>query len=65
MRVTINETEVSLFKGATLKHALLKFDQSLYHRVLSGEMVIRDQEGNQTDVYGAAMANWSYYIIKK
>ncbi|CAG9620802.1 hypothetical protein [Sutcliffiella rhizosphaerae] len=65
MNVIINNKSIELFKGATLKHALLKTDPSLYEKVLSGEAVIEDQHGNLTQINGAVGENFSYTVVKK
>ncbi|MBC5637960.1 hypothetical protein H8S33_14280 [Ornithinibacillus sp. BX22] len=65
MNVTINKKTISLFKGATLKHALLKADPLLYNAVVKDEAVIKDQEGNVTDVNGAVAEGWTYYVESK
>lgn len=62
MNVTINNKTISLFKGATLKHALLKADPHLYNAVIKNEAVIKDQEGNITDINGAVAEGWTYYV---
>ncbi|WP_042224311.1 hypothetical protein [Oceanobacillus manasiensis] len=64
MEVHINDKKVQLFKGATLKHALLKADQHLYHAVKGNNAVIRDQEGNITDLNGAVADGWNYSVQK-
>ena len=65
MKVKVNSKSIELFKGATLKHALLKTDDKLYQRVVKGEAVIKDQYGNLTDINGAAGDGFSYFIESK
>ncbi|WP_216830133.1 hypothetical protein [Alkalihalobacterium elongatum] len=62
MKVKINGIEVELFHGATLKHALLKINENLYRDVINREAIIRDQEGNITDLNGAAGSNFCYTV---
>jgi hypothetical protein len=63
--VTVNDKEIKLFRGATLKHALLKADETLYQLVLKGEAEIRDQEGNVVLLGGSVANGWSYYVKRK
>ncbi|WP_163582127.1 hypothetical protein [Gracilibacillus saliphilus] len=65
MIVTINNQTIKLFKGATLKHALLKTDEQLYKSVVKKEAIIKDQEGNRTEVNGAVADGWSYVVVKR
>ncbi|MDX8044381.1 hypothetical protein SH601_00140 [Gracilibacillus sp. S3-1-1] len=65
MDVMVNNKQITLFKGATLKHALLKTDEQLYKKVLNNQAVIKDQEGNLTDINGAVAEGWSYYVEKQ
>ncbi|MFP7494393.1 hypothetical protein SFC66_11445 [Terribacillus saccharophilus] len=62
MLVSINGSKITLFQGATLKHALLKTDQNLYEAVMNKQAVIKDQEGNLTNINGAAADGWAYTI---
>ncbi|MGN8681699.1 hypothetical protein ACTNEO_11095 [Gracilibacillus sp. HCP3S3_G5_1] len=65
MLVTINNKTISLFKGATLKHALLKTDENLYMDVMKEKAVIKDQEGNITGINGAVADGWAYFVEKR
>lgn len=60
--VFVNNEKIELFHGATLKHALLKTDEQLYHDVCKKRAVIMDMEGNQTDLHGAVMSDWCYFV---
>ncbi|MRX71239.1 hypothetical protein GJU40_03510 [Bacillus lacus] len=63
MKIKINDRSIELFHGATLKHALLKTDENLYRLVRDGKASIKDQEGNITDINGAAGSGFSYYVV--
>ncbi|MDZ5472022.1 hypothetical protein SM124_09715 [Bacillus sp. 31A1R] len=62
MKVLINQEEVVLFRGASLKHALLKKNQGLYNLVLTGEATIFDQYGNEVEMNGAAEEGMAYTV---
>ena len=61
----MNGQEVELFHGAKIKHALLKTNESLYKKVLSGKAIVQDQEGNETEVNGAVGDGFSYFVVDK
>lgn len=65
MKITVNDQPIELFKGATLKHALLKVDEQLYKEVIGKKSVIKDQDGNVTDINGAVGDGFSYYVETK
>ncbi|MFC0559764.1 hypothetical protein [Halalkalibacter alkalisediminis] len=65
MKVFVNNQSIDLHYGATLKHALLKTNEKLYHEVIKGESIIRDHEGNETYISGAVAENVSYFVVKK
>ena len=65
MKIKMNGQEVELVHGAKIKHALLKVDESLYKKVLSGTSVVQDQEGNPTEINGAVGEGFSYFVVDK
>ena len=65
MKIKLNGQEVELFHGAKIKHALLKTDEILYKKVLSGEAIVQDQEGNETEMNGAVGDGFSYFVVDK
>lgn len=65
VKITVNDQPVELFKGATLKHALLKVNEQLYKEVMGEKAVITDQDGNVTDINGAVGDGFSYYVRTK
>ncbi len=65
MEIEVNRVKIDLFKGATLKHALLKVDEKLYKQVVNGEAKIVDQDGNVTEIGGAVGDRFSYEVVSK
>lgn len=61
----INDKKVELYHGATLKHALLKMNETYYKQVISGQVEIRDHEGNLVDIHGSVDHGFRYYVTKK
>lgn len=58
----VNGKRVQLFRGATLKHALLKADNVLYSLVQNGKAKIYDQEGHEVLLEGSVADGWSYTV---
>jgi|GEM_PF-1493786 len=65
LKTYINDQEIELFRGATLKNALLKVNEDYYRLVMNQQAEIRDHEGNHVDVTGSIDRNFKYYIIQK
>ncbi|MDX5474858.1 MAG: hypothetical protein LPK00_04910 [Bacillaceae bacterium] len=65
MKININGIPIELFHGAKVKHALLKTDEDLYKKVLSGKAIVQDQEGNETEINGAVGDGFSYFVVDK
>lgn len=61
----INDQEVELFWGATLKNALLKVNEKYYRLVINNQAEIRDHEGNHVGLTGSIDRNFKYYIVQK
>ncbi|WP_017470929.1 hypothetical protein [Amphibacillus jilinensis] len=61
--VYVDNQRIELFNGATLKHALLKKNEQLYHDVRKQRAVIKDSEGHLTALNGAVMNGWHYIVV--
>jgi len=46
MIIFINQREFSLFDGATVKDAVLAFDNKAYHLLLKGKLAVHDRYGH-------------------
>jgi hypothetical protein len=62
VKAYVNNIEVELFYGATMKHALLKVNEKLYKKVINGQAEIKDQEGNVVDIGGSLGDGFSYFV---
>jgi hypothetical protein len=62
VKAYVNNIEVELFYGATMKHALLKANEELYKMVIIGQAEIKDQEGNVVDIGGSLGDGFSYFV---
>ncbi|GAA0357518.1 hypothetical protein [Bacillus horti] len=65
MKIFVNNQEIELFQGATVKHALLKANPELYHLVYDKKADVFDQEGNPVELHGAVSSGWSYQVLNK
>ncbi|MCT8140480.1 hypothetical protein H1D32_24075 [Anaerobacillus sp. CMMVII] len=62
VKAFVNNIEVELFYGATLKHAILRANESLYKKVIKGQAIIKDQEGNVVDIGGSLGEGFRYFV---
>jgi len=52
MKVFINQTSVQIFKGARLKHAILKYSKDAYKQLINKQIEFKDEKGNLMDEDG-------------
>ncbi|MRT94621.1 hypothetical protein [Ancylomarina sp. 16SWW S1-10-2] len=52
MEVFINHTSVQIFKGARLKHAILKYSKESYKQLMNKQIEFEDEKGNLMDEDG-------------
>jgi len=50
--VYVNGRPVRIFRGFTVKHALLSFDQELYEAAVRGELFPEDENGHPLGLEG-------------
>jgi hypothetical protein len=62
MKVFVNEKEITLFRGARVKDAVLSFDRKIRHKISSYQ--ISDVYGNQTGLDGALQEGSKLFIKK-
>ncbi len=53
MEVTVNGEKIELFEGAKVKNALRRYSQEEYRRVIEGEKVVKNGDGNRVGLEGA------------
>ena len=53
MSVFVNDTEVKIFRGMTVKHALISLDTALARAVEAGESIAVDHRGFQLGLDGS------------
>ena len=51
--VSVNETQIHIHKGMTVKHALIACDQALYEAAMKGDVSLEDAGGFQIGLEGA------------
>jgi len=61
IRVFVNDTPVSLFRGMTVKHALLSRDPSLYRAAIHGEILVTDGLGHRVGLEGSLLEGARLY----
>lgn len=52
MRVWVNDKEIDVFEGATVKDALMTFSMDVYLAVEKGERQVTDKNGNGLGLNG-------------
>ena len=52
MKVTINDTEISIFQGARIRDALLAYSPRSLRMVIAGTLSVIDRFGNLTEPDG-------------
>ncbi|MDR1169975.1 MAG: hypothetical protein LBK97_03980 [Prevotellaceae bacterium] len=62
MKIFVNNKEITLFRGAKVKDAVLMFDRKVLREISSYEIL--DKYGNQTDVDGALQEGSRLFIRK-
>ncbi|HOV85530.1 MAG TPA: hypothetical protein PLM79_04150 [Syntrophobacteraceae bacterium] len=55
IRVFVDDTPVSLFRGMTVKHALMSRDPSLYRAAMNGEILVTDELGHRMGLEGSLL----------
>lgn len=51
--VWVDDRPVEIYRGMTVKHALLALDQNLYEAARKGEILVRDDQGFTVGLEGA------------
>jgi hypothetical protein len=51
--VFVNDRPVTIYRGMTVKHALLALDQALFKAAQDGDCIVRDDQGFVTGLEGA------------
>jgi hypothetical protein len=62
MKIFVNDKEITLFRGAKVKDAVLMFDRNILREISSYEIL--DKYGNQTDIDGALQEESQLFIQK-
>ncbi len=62
--VFVNDLRVRVYRGMTVKHALLALDQALYKAAQEGEILIRDENGFAVNLEGALHPDARLYAHK-
>ena len=55
LRVSVNGKPVEVFRGMSVKHALIAYDETVYKAAAEGRAVVRDQRGFVIGLEGALL----------
>jgi hypothetical protein len=56
MKIFINQKEIQVFDGATVKDAVLAYDKKAHEFLLNGKLAVHDRYGNLLENDGALTA---------
>jgi len=62
--VFVNDFEVRVYRGMTVKHALLARDQALFRAAQKGAIIVRDEKGFAVGLEGALHHRARFYLEK-
>ena len=62
--VFVNDLAVRVYRGMTVKHALLALDQALFRDAQKGKIVVRDEKGFTVGLEGALHHQARFYSEK-
>jgi hypothetical protein len=63
--VYVNGKPVSIYRGMKVRHALLSFDYDLYKAVLSGRVIVKDENGFALGLEGALNKGAKIFAIEE
>lgn len=61
IKVFVNDKPVEVYRGMTVKHALIAFDQTTYEAATRGELAVEDADGFRTGLDGAVFEGGRIY----
>ncbi len=64
MKVTLNKTEVIIFKGATISDLVLAYSERSYKMLKSGKLCVFDRFGNRTEADGPVFEG-QMFLLKR
>jgi hypothetical protein len=62
VNVFLNDTEITIFKGAVIKDIVLAYSKTSYKRLKSGYLSVYDRFGFQTEPDGPVMEGQHFYL---
>lgn len=63
MTVQINDKEIEIFTGATVKDVLLKYSKEKYQLALCGKAIIVDKNNNPVELNGEVSEGQRLYLV--
>ena len=62
MKVTLNKSEIIIFKGATISEMVLAYSARSYKMLKSGKLCVFDRFGNLTEPDGPVYEGQLFYL---
>jgi hypothetical protein len=62
MKVYLNKTEISIFKGARISELVLAYSERSYKMLKSGKLCVYDRFGNLTEMDGPVYEGQVFFL---
>lgn len=62
MKVTLNKSEIILFKGATISELVLAYSARSHKMLKSGKLCVYDRFGNLTEIDGPVYEGQMFFL---
>ena len=64
MKVTLNKSEITIFKGAKISDLVLAYSERSYKMLVAGKLSVYDRFGNLTEIDGPVYEG-QVFILKR
>ena len=64
MKVTLNKSEITIFKGAKISDLVLAYSERSYKMLITGKLTVFDRFGNLTEIDGPVYEG-QVFVLKR
>jgi len=64
MKVTLNKSEITIFKGAKISDLVLAYSERSYKMLVAGKLSVYDRFGNLTEIDGPVYEG-QVFVLKR
>jgi len=65
MKVILNNSEIIIFKGATISEMVLAYSMRSHKMLISGKLCVYDRFGNLTEIDGPVYEGQMFFLKRK